>query len=124
MRYAPLNYDDPLIEIIENALFVIKNLEFTDLSPQEQRTVKRNAASVFAKLEARSDKITASNLATMYHAVGNFRFFLKDNVELYREIFPSPELSLHAYVKMLEASAAALEAWASEIGYGLRPVFD
>ena len=124
MRYAPLNYDDPLIEIIENALFVIKNLEFTDLSPQEQRTVKRNAASVFAKLEARSDKITASNLATMYHAVGNFRFFLKDNVELYREIFPSPELSLPAYVKMLEASERALEAWASEIGYGLRPVFD
>ncbi|MBQ8388796.1 MAG: hypothetical protein IJX46_07720 [Clostridia bacterium] len=119
MKYVHLNYDDPLMDVISDALAVIKNLNSPDLSPRELAVIRRNATSVLSKLEARSDKITLSNLTTMFHAVVNVSLFFTHRPELYHEVFVEPELSLPLYMKSLEASAKALEAWASELGFGL-----
>ena len=118
MKYVHLNYDDPLMDVISDALAVVKNLEFPGLSQRELSVIRRNASSVLLKLEAKSDKITPSNLATMFLAVVNVSSFFTHRPELYHEVFVEPELSLPLYMKSLEASAAALEAWASELGFG------
>ena len=121
MTYAHLNYDDPSIEIIENALFIVKNIRFDNLSSQENGAMSRTAGAVLKKLEAKSDKITPANLAAMCSAVSTVSVVLKDNEDLYRQLFVSPSVELHEYIQLLESAASALEAWALQIGLQVHP---